>query len=66
MKYESKSVFEGKYSSAIANAEKLENHEFNVVHKNHISIATILKQKKMKMLILAATKFSQLGPNDNE
>jgi hypothetical protein len=54
------------YSSAIANAEKLANHEFNVVHENHVSIATILKQKKMKMLILAATKFSQLDPNDNE
>jgi aryl-alcohol dehydrogenase-like predicted oxidoreductase len=64
MEYESKSVFEGKYSFAIENAESLAKKY--QVHKNHVSIAMILKQDKVKMLILAATKISQLGPNDNE
>jgi hypothetical protein len=63
MKYEDITTFDEKFSSAITTAERL-LRKFPV-HENHVPISTILKEKEVKMLLHAATKIVQIGPNSD-
>ena len=64
MKYEDSTVFDDKFSSAITKAENLLSKY--PVHKNHVPLATILKQDHVKSLVHVATKFDQIIPSSDE